>query len=314
MHNRKALLAGLVLAFLMGATRASALTVSLPFEYFGHLENAEIDTPTGKHGACAATSYINSFWYLQSQYPAIYDQKLIPKAANDMDGDGDVDADDAMLDAREKLHKKIWATDAYSLVWDEKLKWFETHDLKGSTIFSGMTIKDASTWYKKELLKDKTAPTFEYLWEQLRKKEDIEIIIGPHQMNLTSLKFEDLDKDKKWDQNEPFTDTNFNGVWDAGEPFRDLDGDSQWDQNEPAKIDYLDPNNPTKLFESPLAMGMTDCLQFKWHNDGKNTPQLVSIESAFSESPVPEPVTMLGIFLGVCGVSSYVRRRVKGQV
>lgn len=122
MDRRKMQVAVLaLLVLLMGSAKACAVTVSLPYDYFGHLENAEIDTPTGKHWSCAASSFINSWWYLQSKYPQTYDEKLIPKLdrtipANDRDGDGDVDTVDDMLDAREKLHKKIWATDAYSLV------------------------------------------------------------------------------------------------------------------------------------------------------------------------------------------------------
>lgn len=59
----------------------------------------------------------------------------------------------------------------------------------------------------------------------------------------------DLDGDKHWDNTEPFTDTNGNGVYNIGEPFVDVDGDGHRDAREP-----FDDVNGNGICDPPLTV------------------------------------------------------------
>jgi hypothetical protein len=68
------------------------------------------------------------------------------------------------------------------------------------------------------------------------RQEQILALIDQHTLNLVdmddaSITFEVYDSFGQVDEPEPFTDTNGNGIWDAGidPPFDDLDDDGIWD-------------------------------------------------------------------------------------
>lgn len=233
--------------------------------YEGYLRNKTIDG----HGACSATSMINSFWYLQNDFPSVYTpgHELIP---------------DANLGAaRDSLHKLIWnpshGEDAGNMrcVWEEKIKWFERFDAPG--VFKGMYAWSIEGWYKPAGLTGGKHPTWDWLWKELSHKENVEIFVlsgdpnDPnhfgHAVTLTSLHFNDV---------------NDNKVWDEGEE---------------RKIDYLDSNAPWKFKVVDLWEHPDGSLGF---NDPDMIGDDVWIFAAFSES-VPEPSTML--LLGLGGVA-----------
>ncbi|HBO44135.1 MAG TPA: hypothetical protein DD670_09425 [Planctomycetaceae bacterium] len=67
MRSKTVLVASAMTTLILTRTAtATFLSAALPYEQFGHLENATID---GKE-ACAATSIIKSFVYLQNAYPS----------------------------------------------------------------------------------------------------------------------------------------------------------------------------------------------------------------------------------------------------
>ncbi len=228
--------------------------------YEGYLENTTING----NGACAATSMINSFWYLQNEFPTIYTtgHKLLP--------------DDNLTDARNSLHKRIWAGGSFSDIWEEKIKWFERYNAPG--VFKGMYYNSVDGWYKPDGLIGNNWPTWDFLWKELSHKEDIEIFVENsytnHVLTLTSLHFNDKNNNKKWDIGEE------------------------------RKIDYLDSNTPWKFTTKDLRENSDGSLGFQ--NLEGVTLDAVWIYGAFSES-VPEPATVL--LLGLGGIALFRRRR-----
>jgi len=253
------------------SVQAAWLEVKLAYDDFGHLEN--------EGPKCVPTATVNSFFYLQKKYPTIYDQKLIPG--------GD------MVKARNALFGYMNGDDVLGVRtfkdwWEGKVKWME-EKAPGLTIYDGMVNDDITGWTRGSVL-EKGFPTFDFLWKELSDGEDVEFRIvltgGGHALTLTSLKFDDLDGDKKWD-------------WDPDPKKR-----------ESAKIDYLDPNKPTQLFETDLWKNADGSLGFLWDNT-VNPAVNVYVNLAYSESPIPEPASLIvWSLLGAIGVTAgYWRRR-----
>ncbi len=196
-------------------TDAAMKKASLECADFGHIENEEING----EGACAATSMINSFVFLEKQYSNLFKNKLIP----DMDGDGDHDENDKNL-ARKKLHVNIWGEDnsggTIDLVWKEKVKWFEKYECLID--FHGMIEEDITGWYKTTGLTGNTFPTLNFLYEQIDKKQDVEIFVEKtaydHALTLVSIEYDDVSNTGKIcyvDSNDPVqckcADVNLDG-------------------------------------------------------------------------------------------------------
>ena len=172
-------------------------------------------------------------------------------------------------------------------VWQAKVYWIEDH-APNTTIFDGMMYypgEDLSTWHGGGVLEN-AHPSFDFLWGELDHKEDIEIgfwfvdgkqeTVG-HMVTLTSLKFYD-------------------------------DGDGIWEPaTEQARLDFIDPNNPTGLTWEDLTLSGDGALTFQYNHGGND--YLATINGAFTESPIPEPLTMAGLLLGVGCLARYVHRQ-----
>jgi hypothetical protein len=282
--GRRIWLISLLVAAILTASRAHAdswIEVQLPRDQFGDLWNTDDGTKDGNGVPwCAPTAIVNSFQFLQNRYPGVYDKKLIPGTP---------------LEARNQLQKGWTLPDGTKRtgtgcgdvkdVWQAKVHWVEDHAPK-STIFDGMVDypgEDLSKWYGGSVLTN-GAPTWDFLWTELSHKEDVELgfywtmggtKVG-HMVTLTSLKFLD----------------SGNGVWDPG--------------TEQAKIDFIDPNNPTNLTWGDLTKTGSS-LGFKYTYGGVQYDTTIYI--AYAESPIPEPLTLAGLGLGLCGLVGYIRKR-----
>ncbi|MCC6474843.1 MAG: hypothetical protein IT514_14000 [Burkholderiales bacterium] len=256
------------LALCMTGTWAYAdwIGIQLPYNQFGHLENVG--------GNCAPTATANSFQYLQNRYGAGAGN-LIPGAGTDLasardklingwtNAKGEVRAGMGDCGASERSWwetKSYWVTDFGS----SHVKVDGQVKLTGANPFAG--------WYWGDVLEN-VSPTWDFLWREISHGEDIELGIryagGAHAITLTSLKFDD---------------TNGNMAWDAGEA---------------RKLDYLDPNDTSKLFEADLTYNVTEArLEFVWDNGQKNSNKQSHIALAYTES-VPAPGVLLLLALGL---------------
>jgi hypothetical protein len=259
---------------LVWVSTAQAVWVGIQKDYnlYGHVYNTDNGLVTGNPMPwCAPTATINSFRYLEQKYPSVYDTLLTK---------GDIVGSRNQLVNGWDQRPGMGVGGATAQSWWENKVWWIEDNAPGTTVFEGMVFYDPSTWYRSEDLVQ-GYPTWGFMYEQLGMCQDVEIGIQPvytgegHALTLTSLLFDDMN------------------------------GNQMWDPGETQKIDYLDPNNPTQLFQATDLALVGERLQFTWNNGGANPNTLVYIDLAYSES-IPEPATLL---LLLCSVGLMLRRR-----
>ena len=262
------LICGVVCLVLALATSASAVEISVTKDYalYGHIWNTDDGTSTGSPVGWCASTAVMNSF--------IYLENKYPWLYDTMLSGGDPVA------ARNALNAMMGTCTAAE-VWEGKLEFLDTY-APGTTIVGAMVPWDTTGWSNASSLLS-GPPTWDVMWQELEACEDVELAIYSydndyaHMLTLTSMHLDDLDGD---------------GTWDPGQ--------------ETASIDYLDPNNPTGLFEATVSY-VDGVIAFEWHNGGYNTPDDVWIGVAYWESPVPEPATIL--LLGLGGVALFVRKK-----
>ena len=274
-------LAVVMMLFLLVAP-AHAVTiydVRLDDSLFGHLTQGLV--PGCGAVACAPTATVNSFVFLQNKYPRIYDNKLIP----DADRNGTFDQAD-MIAAASALTELMGCCLPGGTQIDKflpgKMKYIEG-DPKANPPLAGKA--PGLTVYK-----SRSDPNWPFLFRELKAMEDVELSIalfkadgrriGGHAVTLTGF---------------TWTDSNMNDV---------IDG------REIAEIHFIDPTdgmntsarifNVGDLLETDFLSGMQFLGQDVTHG---------RIELAVSESPIPEPTTLLLLASGLAGLAWWRRRR-----
>jgi len=265
-------LVGATVCLVAVSAQAIGFYVQKDLSLYGYLNQHDVDDDWGSV-ACAPTAAVNSFVYLENKYPGIYDDWLVPGSDYQ-----------AMVSAARTLALNYMNTSLPSGTTAEdfllgKMKFIE-NALPGWTRYEAQL---AGTWDSTNFYgEDKpgwvelTYPTWEFLFLELEACEDVEIGLaydagGGHALTLTSFHWTD--------DGTPF-------VIDLGEAY----------------IDFIDPLTG--------AYGTANIWQTSL--DG---PILTSygggatITMAVSESPIPEPLTMLCVFASVAGVGAYIRRR-----
>ncbi len=285
-------LSALALLALSTPLLADEVSVKLDTDV-GTLGNADIDG----HGACYATSVINSFWYLEQKYSSVYGTELT----------GGTEA--GATSARDSLHKLIWDDEGYQdregnqvywtweEAWEEKVNWIEDR-VEGVTEYKGMFAYSVSGWSNAENLIGNKAPTWDFLWQEIDEDEDVEIFfewkIGQttyaHAVTLTSLEFED---------------TYADGVWNPS-------ARGEW--AETAYFDFRDPNNAGETTYAQVTKDEAGnlVLYYEYGKDADGNPVYyeATVYGAFSESYVPLP----GAFLAgsaLLALMAIARRRRK---
>ena len=228
-------------------------------------------------GICQAVATANSFAYLQNHYGV----PLIPPDADKNEPRDKVTVED-LIAVRDKLADGwgdipgIYGEGTEQEWWTAKYRWIEEH-AEGQIIFDGQVhgVGTFAGWPGGDVLEDKY-PEWNFLWEQLKKCEDVELAIDPvtgtgdgHALTLTGLCWDDADGD---------------GVFDSGE----------------GMLYYLDPND-TDQKSALVTRGVDGRLEFEYWKD--NADWYIAL--AFSES-IPEP-TILGLL--AVGALALIRRR-----
>ena len=199
LNMRSGALAGVAILLTAAGASADWWHAETEHELYGWAD--QHDVPDIGPVACAPTSVINSFWYLQTKYPEIYDHKLIW----DRDNDGDVDYWDQIW-AAEDLGKNWMLTTPEGGTTDENLIWgkynYMEHYAQGTTSYAGMHGLTWDPQYPWPEWLTSGHPTWEFLYEQLDEEEDVELWIGvpgtmAHCVTLTSLHWND-ETDDGW--------------------------------------------------------------------------------------------------------------------
>lgn len=225
-------------------------------------------------GICAAVATMNSFVYLENRYPQVYQNQPLtggdPQSATTALASGwGTRAGMYGMDPNDPTSAKD------RRIWENKVYWLEDK-APGKTTLAGQYYRSTVGWHRGDALQGDTYPTWEFLWSELARCEDVEIAFDSHCVTLVDLFF------------------------------NDQDGDGERDPGEATKLGYLDPNpqagntHPNNQFQITDLLFEGGRLRFEWWQDSKNW----DIEFAFAESPIPEPATLL---LVVC--SWMFRRR-----
>jgi hypothetical protein len=274
------------------AQAATEYCIEKDIALYGNLDQDDI--PGIGVCACGPTAAVNSFVYLQNAYPNVYDSLLVPGQGQDLDNDGDVDSYDDMIAAAQALGAPGYMnTKCPGGTWDDMFIYgkyqYIVDNAPGSTVFAAEL---SSTWGwagqrppdeippidKPDWVAQNTTPTWQFIFNNLVACEDVEILIN------------------EGDWGHFLTVTSF--CW------TDADDDGIIDPEESAALDYVDPCNGGQGL-SPIwqeSLGGPILISY-------GTFSRAQITMAVKESPIPEPLTVLGVMLGVSSLAAYIRRR-----
>ena len=263
------------------APAAAVFNVDLGAANFGNLKQTDV-TNCGAGGlfACGPTAAVNSLFFLQKQYPGIYDSKLLLDSnRNGFDYQDLIDTANALSDPAFMDCAVCNGGTFLSKFISGKMKWIESK-LPGRTVYQ-----------------DRLNPLWQFVFDELGHKEDVELLfgfydaagtrIGGHYVTLTSF---------MW------TDTNMDGIVDVGEG---------------AALGFIDAATgmltPSSLFQGALGSVLRTDYGVGQFIDipgrGRVAIAQTRIDSAISESPIPEPDTVALLALGLaCLVARHWRR------
>jgi len=219
--------------------------------------------------SCGPTAAVNSFVYLQNKYPGIYDQKLVPP------GVGMVGVAQTLGGAGYMNTIANQTTYHDDFIWG-KMTYIE-QKVPGVTVYEA---QDQWNWTNPNRIKpawvQSVSPQWQFLYNELVACEDVEILIswsgGGHYVTLSSFHWNDVDNDLAIDN-----------------------GEEAW-------IDFIDPGTGAygraNIWQSSLGGNIeTSLVGGSW------------ISVAVSESPIPEPLTLLAIGSALATLAGYIRRR-----
>jgi len=288
-------ISALVMVFAAGhALAAGVYCIEKDPLLYGYLNQHDIGGAVAPV-ACGPASAVNSLVYLQNRYPSIHDQKLIP----DTNGNNQIDYAEMVAVGQTLANANHMNTQAPGGTFTDnflygKQLWMETQ-AAGLTVYEaqspwGWTHDPATTVPAPSWIQD-TYPTWDFLYDELVDCEDVEILIewekAPgewtgHYLTLTSFCWTD-DCD------------------DIIEPGEATIGFVDCDPGGPAPLTAFHVPN------APLWQRTDGILATSYREGYDNSPAIITFAS--SQSPIPEPVTVLGLFLGLSALFSYVRSR-----
>jgi hypothetical protein len=181
-----------VIALLAPPAHADVIDVSLDASKFGKLDQNTTDCPTVN---CGPTAAVNSFVYLQNQFPTVYTTPLVP-AGKEKDVANTLNSDFMKTCAPGRDCAPGTGIEDFLL---GKMDYIEKMD-KGVTRYHAQ-MTDA--WNpvthlgvaKPDFVDDNTRPTIDFLAAELKAGEDIELALKPgfgpgHFLTLTGLSFD----------------------------------------------------------------------------------------------------------------------------
>jgi hypothetical protein len=295
MRDLQALLAAAVIAAFAGSAHADNVITGMEnAALFGNLNQGDTACP---NVACGPTAAVNSFVYLQNRWPNKYDNKLVPKGANA---------------AQQYMNMQMVANTLGSAAYMNtcacgngtfieqfilgKQKYLDTK----AGMVTSYGAQDTFAWRttlpdgsmvaaKPAYVQDNTAPTGQWLVDQLQAGEDVELFIngsmGNHYITLTQMTYNLTNNTGSF----MFIDPNQVNNMMAGPPVVSM-----------GMITGLDATDSDILFTSASVSA--------YLGTGLN------IVNAVSESPVPEPATYAVMGIGFLALGAVLRRRSRSPV
>lgn len=269
-NRRSTLHIALFATLLFGVTSqlafADAFSYSENFGFFGGQNNFSC----GQQGACGAVGSINSFIFLDHQYPTVYvpnNTYLITPNYNANTNTDMVDAQNFGFNGFGTYQGYYQRTgSAYTDFINTLSDWF-TNYAPGTTVLH--------SWYAGSNDFNRL-PTIGDLAGEIKDQENVEFfVLDPNPAN----KF--------------FHVLTLTGV--------------ACDAQNNCTIDYQDPNDPTNEYQNVAVQVVNGQLQIKGVLGDANN--WVGITGEFSESPVPEPATLVTLGSAVLGLAGVLRRR-----
>lgn len=286
---------------------AGVVKISETVANFGTLNQRAMNNACDNNplAACGPTAVANSFIYLQKEFPKVYDNKLVPTGA------GQPQAAVNTLGAYmgcgcngEPTAAMLTGKMAYIQGGKDATGTERKGVLPGSTVFESQFLTFGATVTG-------TVPTLKFMVDELKKKEDVEMIIG--------LYTKDGDKYKRGGGHVvTLTGVSYNMADDGG-------------IGTPSAISFIDPlgtttdlNGGLTITDDTLTSATTqfgDLLRISNYFASVNNPlwnprddtnTFSFIDGLVAESPVPEPSTWALVGAGFVLVA-FVRMSSKTQ-
>jgi len=267
---------------LLAQSNSHHYSIRKPVEKYGTLKQG--DVPGFGAVACGPVSVINSFVYLQNQYPHVYDSKLIlknPQGATEYDDW----AYSAWVLGTQYMYTNSCGTLDPNFAWG-KQRYISTYAPRTTILHGQATEVDWSTAVgqnpkRRPAWMNEMVPTWGFLYEELRRCQDVEIGLifgggGGHWLTLTGFDWMD-------------------------------DGDGIIQQMENATIWFIDPDDGMESSSSIWQDPMQGFRLTTNYGGGGGLPSWINIVAA--ESPVPEPTVVAFAFAGGIGFVLVVARR-----
>jgi hypothetical protein len=259
---------------------ADNITGSEPPDKFGNLKQGDTNC---KDVGCGPTAAINSFVFLQNMYPGVYGTSLVPHKDGNTPYQDEIAAADALATYMGCCQEKGKGTYIERFILGKQE--YMNKVAPGKTIFAA---EDTQAWRptlpdgfevgpKPSWVQDNTAPTAQWLVNQLKAGEDVELFINfdgsqNHYVTLTYLQF-----DTKTDTGQiNFIDPTTGKVNDKN-----------------YSITGLDPTDKDILIGGYLKDA--------------------NIVNAVAESPAPEPPSLFLLGSGILGFGGLLRRRLSSR-
>jgi hypothetical protein len=284
---------GALLCAMPTTSGADLYQIEKDTDLYGNLDQDDI--PAGGEVDCGPTAAVNSLVYLENKYPGIYDRHLIPDIEFPPDG---------VRDYNELINAALLLAGANNMntkppggTWDDMFiygKWnYIEFQIPGVTTYAAQML---GTWgfpganpprppdeippiLKPLWVQDQMYPTWQFIYNELYDCEDVEILInwngGGHFLTLTGF------------------------VWND-------DGDGVIQQEEGAVMKYIDPATGDTGESGIWNVAVNSHYELMTDYE---TGAIVTM--AVSESPIPEPATIVLVAMGLAGAIGYLRKRIR---